>query len=452
MRFNSKWMSFLMLLALVISAFNVPSPARAAAALKVTDQAAQRGYIAVDSITADKPGYVAALTASNKVLGSAAIKAGDNGRVRFKIDLNALEGPDVNVNLLESDSPTFDPAAKVVASQKIKLVAILSTEVQKKASEVSEVTIPLVVAAEDGFVVIHPHYADKGMPYSFGATPVKAGINKNVTVKIANPGRLLTYEVSAALHIDKGTAGQFEFPGPDLPAILGTTVADEPVGIGEQFITAADANVVASKTLVVPTAAASADSFLVLRTGGKDSKFLGFAAIKAGINHDVTLNLTLDAAVPRDAYLQILPKEGDQPTMPKESDGTIVAPDLEPDTTRVIINESVLSYEMDIEAAKAIGGIIVRRVVVNQPTWLRIWDSSSSTQDDVATALIGAGINLNVFVPIPAAVFNEPKDLIVQLHVDLGQPGVWEFPGPDVQLKDVTGLVVRSPQVLVSTK
>ncbi len=77
------------------------------------------------------------------------------------------------------------------------------------------VTIALVQALDDGWIVIHADDG-KGKPGDIlGEALVKTGKNENVKVTIDKSKA--TKSLYAMLHIDAGTQGTFEFPGPDAP-------------------------------------------------------------------------------------------------------------------------------------------------------------------------------------------------------------------------------------------
>lgn len=81
------------------------------------------------------------------------------------------------------------------------------------------VTVAKVVAAQDGWIVIHTNTADNKPGPVIGQSPVKTGDNTNVKVALSqtpNPGDKLW----PMLHIDAGAIGTYEFPGPDAPVIV----------------------------------------------------------------------------------------------------------------------------------------------------------------------------------------------------------------------------------------
>ncbi|RME66489.1 MAG: hypothetical protein D6790_00070, partial [Caldilineae bacterium] len=79
------------------------------------------------------------------------------------------------------------------------------------------VTIAEVVAAQDGWLVIHAQ-KDGGIGPVIGHAPVTAGTNTDVVVTIDTDAA--TETLYAMLHIDAGEMGTYEFPGPDGPVVV----------------------------------------------------------------------------------------------------------------------------------------------------------------------------------------------------------------------------------------
>jgi hypothetical protein len=76
------------------------------------------------------------------------------------------------------------------------------------------VTIEKVVAAQDGWLVVHAQASGNPGP-DLGHAAVKAGDNTNVVVKI--DVSKATPVLYAMLHVDLGAKGTYEFPGADVP-------------------------------------------------------------------------------------------------------------------------------------------------------------------------------------------------------------------------------------------
>jgi len=87
------------------------------------------------------------------------------------------------------------------------------------------VTVQNVVAAEDGWMVIH-RSANGTFGDVIGHTFVQAGTTEDVVVPI-EVGQA-TQTLYAMLHIDAGQEGVYEFPGPDAPVQVNGQIVVEP--------------------------------------------------------------------------------------------------------------------------------------------------------------------------------------------------------------------------------
>lgn len=95
------------------------------------------------------------------------------------------------------------------------------------------VTIDRVVAPEPGWLVIHAD--DNGAPGAIlGQTAVDPGENTDVAVEIDQDAA--TETVHAMLHADRGTMGEFEFPGTDVPVTVDGQAVVEPFTLGEAVV------------------------------------------------------------------------------------------------------------------------------------------------------------------------------------------------------------------------
>jgi plastocyanin len=87
------------------------------------------------------------------------------------------------------------------------------------------VTIDEVIAAQLGWMVIHAE-ADSGPGPVIGFTQVQEGTNSSVSVEIDLDAA--TETLFAMLHIDAATAGEYEFPGDDVPVRVNDSVVVKP--------------------------------------------------------------------------------------------------------------------------------------------------------------------------------------------------------------------------------
>ncbi len=90
-----------------------------------------------------------------------------------------------------------------------------SVSVSDQAVQDGMVMIDEVVAAQDGWLVIHAQ-KDGGIGPVIGYAAVTAGSNTYLMVEIDPMGA--TETLYAMLHIDEGVKGTYEFPGADGPA------------------------------------------------------------------------------------------------------------------------------------------------------------------------------------------------------------------------------------------
>lgn len=88
-------------------------------------------------------------------------------------------------------------------------------EVSDQPVQGGSVTVKRVVAAQAGWMVIHADNGGNPGPV-LGQTAVNQGENTNVKVMVGN-GVQASSKLHAMLHIDAGTKGTYEFPGPDAP-------------------------------------------------------------------------------------------------------------------------------------------------------------------------------------------------------------------------------------------
>src|SRR5262245_34699471 len=93
-----------------------------------------------------------------------------------------------------------------------------AVEVDNQPIKNSSITIEEIYASKDGWIVAH--LDENGAPGKvLGHTAVKAGETKDVVIKLSEDvpvgGKLWPM-----LHIDAGTIGTYEFPGPDAPVIV----------------------------------------------------------------------------------------------------------------------------------------------------------------------------------------------------------------------------------------
>jgi LPXTG-motif cell wall-anchored protein len=220
-----------------------PAPAAGApsGSVEASDQPIVDGSITVAKVTAGQDGWIAVHLDEGgkpgKVIGNTAVKKGDNANVKIKLSENVPVGGKL-WPMLHIDAGTIGtyefpgPDAPVIVNGDIVMKQITVTEAAaggaaepKDAVEVDDqplkngsITVEEVYASVDGWIAVH--LDEGGKPGKvIGNAPVKAPLSKEVVVKLSEDvpvgGKLWPM-----LHIDAGTIGTYEFPGPDAPVIV----------------------------------------------------------------------------------------------------------------------------------------------------------------------------------------------------------------------------------------
>lgn len=98
--------------------------------------------------------------------------------------------------------------------------------VSDQSSDGSTVVVDSVTAAAPGWIVIH--LDNNGAPGPvIGQSAVEAGDNLAVEVAL-DPALDSETALWAMLHVDEGVAGEYEFPGPDVPVQADGAIVMEP--------------------------------------------------------------------------------------------------------------------------------------------------------------------------------------------------------------------------------
>jgi hypothetical protein len=181
-----------------------------------------------------------------------------------------------------------------------------SVDASDQAIVDGSINVATVSAGQDGWIVAH--LDEGGKPGKvIGHTAVKTGDNKDVKIKLDEDvpagGKLWPM-----LHIDAGTIGTYEFPGADVPVIVGGNVVMKQISItapaaGGQAAPAdavdVDDQPLKNGSITVAEIYASVDGWIVahLDEGGKPGKVIGHTAVKKGESNNVVIKLDEDVPV-----------------------------------------------------------------------------------------------------------------------------------------------------------
>jgi predicted lipoprotein with Yx(FWY)xxD motif len=189
----------------------------------------------------------------------------------------------------EEETPIEEPVAAEVGN---------AVTVEDQAlGQGNTVTVAGVIADADGWLVIHAQ-ADGSPGPVLGHSPVTAGENQDVVVEIDAAGA--TDTLYAMLHIDAGTAGEYEFPGDDGPARDGEgNVVTPPFGLTiPNAVSVFDQALAEGDTVTIAEVIAEVPGWMVIhaQADGSPGPVLGFAPVAAGYNSDVIVEIDATGA------------------------------------------------------------------------------------------------------------------------------------------------------------
>jgi len=202
------------------------------------------------------------------------------------------------VVLAACTSATPEPASEPPASEEEAMEEMApSVTVGDQDASGGTVTIEKVIADQPGWLVIH--ITRNGAPGPvIGQSPVSEGSNENVEVAIDLDQA--TQQLFAMLHLDKGAAGVYEFPGDDVPVFVDEVIVNVPFQAAfsiEDAVTASD-QAAADGAITVDLVSATQPGWIVIhaQADGAPGAVIGFAAIEVGNNANVAVEIDLDQA------------------------------------------------------------------------------------------------------------------------------------------------------------
>lgn len=314
-----------------------------------------------------------------------------------------------------------------------------------------KVTIAKAVAPTDAFVVVHKATAD-GMPGErVGYASIKAGETRNVVVKITKELKGRT-KLIAAIHADRGVSRKFEFDmdrtvdSPDQPFFAdGMEVAAVfevgkwGVPVDEASIKAAD-QIGATGRIVVDRVVAPADGWIVVHkdAGGAPGERVGLKRVEEGETVDVDVELTSDELTEK-LFVALHADRGgievfdfdmmdklDSPDQPFFVDGEEVA-------VAVKVREFGVPVPVGAAAVRVMeqpvhnATVKIAEAVAPTDAWVVVHlNNDGMPGKRVGLAKISAGTTRDVVVQLDASVMLT-ESLLVAVHADRGEPGVFEF-------------------------
>jgi hypothetical protein len=306
------------------------------------------------------------------------------------------------------------------------------------------VTVADVHTDGPGWVVIQAD--DQGKPGKvLGYTAVKAGNNPDVAVMIDPKGA--TAKLHAALELDAGKVGTFEYPGADKPAMdkagkeisASFTLTMLP---NHNAVTVKDQELAFDGTVTIDSVTADGPGWLVVHTDdkGQPGAVIGHVQLTPGENHQVKVTIETGKLTPRlFAMLHVdVGKLGtfefpgtDIPA--RGQDGSMVAPSFAVTIPNAVsVTDQALGTDNMIKVAA---------VLTPNPAFIAIQaDNNGEPGAVIGYTAVKAGLNLDVKVKIDPS--QKTDKLYAVLHVDEGAAGAFDFPGVDIPAVDAQGHMV----------
>jgi hypothetical protein len=328
-------------------------------------------------------------------------------------------------------------------------------------AEDGSLTIDRVVASDPGWIVIYAD--DKGETGDIlSYTAVESGDNEDLSVSV-EPFEA-TPILHAVLHLDGGTVGAFELPGPDRPVLQGTeqvqTSFEVRLGIPLPAITVADQEVDQEGLVTIDRVVTVTPGWIVLYQdeGGLPGPMLGFAPVIRGENEQVIIAINWRRATPilhavllEDAGLKNVfePYESDQPVAVQ---GAEIA-----DTFTIYLPPDIFVLDQPVVD----DAIVVERVISYGPGWIvAYFDDEGDLGNIIGWAPLEDGINQQLQVPLIVPKNRVTPQVHLMVHDDLGVIGdfgvvtdtarifqeIW--PGPVTFDTDAGNYLITNDQLL----
>jgi hypothetical protein len=435
--------ALLTLLAVSVSAQDMPTPS-----VTVGDQVVLGGFVTINSIYSEGPGFVVIHRASDGgVVGvSQPLIAGWTNNLRIPIDVTKAEA--TMSGMLHVDDGvvgTYEFGTVEGADSPVKVgdqivntlfnAQVLSAGDQKLDG--SSVTIGSVTVPVDSWVVVHST-SKEGFTFGgvLGETLVKAGTTPNVKVELSGD---MTSAVWPMLHVDDGVAGTYEFgtvEGKDAPVVIGGQVASFPIWtaphlrVKDQIVLHGDGMTPSdSATVKVDSVVSDGPGIVVIHANdnGNAGAILGATFVPDGLSKNITVELDTTAGITPVVWPMLHTDGGDV--------GTYVDNTIDPP---VSVDGAVVTFTSNIAPALVVEDqaitkeegedpyIVIKNALIDAPGWVAIHaDKDGAPGEVIGTAILHAGANWNVEVAVDPA--KAGTKVWPMLHYDDHAMGTYEF-------------------------
>ena len=327
-----------------------------------------------------------------------------------------------------SPPSTITPLPPTTTPEPTPIVPSIGVEEQTLAVDghllIENVTIP-----DDGWIVIYQEI-DEEPGEVLGQQAVTAGNSSNVTVTIMPDDA--TPNLIAALHIDAGAHGEFEYPGPDSP------VEDDIKAVAETFhvdIQLPKPSIDISDQIISKDGLITVDEVFTLEPGwlvihgienDKIGPTLGQFPLQTGQNRNLLFPIRWRVASTK--LMAVLHQDEEQPG------GFNPAVDLPIlDGGEPVVSEFNVTLPPDIFVYDQLlheGKISLERIISDGPGWVAAYvDDGGQPGLIIGFTLLEDGINEHVEIELPETAATSRLFLI--LHEDSGNKGEFDFPAAD---------------------
>lgn len=327
-------------------------------------------------------------------------------------------------------TPSPTPTATPQPSPTPILPAIVADD--QILTEEGQLTIASVTSPESGWLVIRLPAEEGGGVLGF--ISVSMGSSQNLIVPVDPLDAAPT--LLAVLHVDAGTAGEFEYPGPDVPWEAGGAVVAVPIAVEIQF---AQPTLTVSDQVVTEAGLVRVDSVFTAQPGwvgihaaaadGAPGPLLGHVYLDAGLHEDIPIALPWRETPPD--LIAVLYTDAGRPQrldFPGEDAPVMINGDMVAQPFRVTLPPDVFVLDQPLVN----GAIVVERVVSDGPGWLVVhFDDGGRLGLIIGVAPLEDGVNEVVTVPLVETAVTD--QLFIMLHTDEEPLGEFGFPRSDPQ-------------------
>lgn len=293
--------------------------------------------------------------------------------------------------------------------------------------------IPAVTVPEPAWLVIHAEREGQ-VGEVLGYAAVEAGRNEAVEVVIEPLAA--TDRLAAVLHVDAGTMGTFEFPGPDEPLLENGAAVWQSFAIERAMalptVSAANQEILEDGLVRLAQVALTMPGWVAIHAdeSGVPGSILGHSFIAAGEHEGVVVHIPWRQGTPR-LYAMLYADNGREQRFDYPGDDLPILVAGQP-----VITPFDVTYPPDVlvlDQPVVDDSIVVERVISNGPGWLVVYrDEGGVPGLIIGSAPLAAGLNEQVVVPVRTASVTE--QLFIFLHEDTEPGGGFNFPAADPQI------------------